>query len=78
MRLENGTGKPVLSWLQRDVTLNWLALGLLLAAWNAADDASPATPRPQPLQSYPYVTVRAITRAAAATDPWLRAGHRHK
>lgn len=58
------------SWLQRDVTLNWLALGLLLAAWNAADDTSIAPPRPQPLQSHPYVTVRAVARVAGGDNPW--------
>jgi hypothetical protein len=51
-------------WLQhREASLNWLALGLLLAAWNASDnDASPATrPRPQALRGYSYVSVRAAT-----------------
>jgi hypothetical protein len=49
-------------WLQhREASLNWLALGLLLAAWNASDnDTSPATrPRPQALRGYSYVSVRA-------------------
>lgn len=44
-------------------SLNWLALGLLLAAWNAVDDGS-AQPRPQQLRGYAYVSVRAATRAA--------------
>jgi hypothetical protein len=51
-------------WLQhREASLNWLALGLLLAAWNASDnDASRATrPRPQALRGYSYVSVRAAT-----------------
>jgi len=50
-------------WLQhRDASLNWLALGLLLAAWNASDDdASQARPRPQALRGYSYVSVRAAT-----------------
>jgi hypothetical protein len=28
--------------MRREATLNWLALGLLLAAWNASDRAAPA------------------------------------
>jgi hypothetical protein len=47
--------------LRREKTLNWLALGLLLAAWNAADDDHSA-PRPQHLRGYAYVSVRAATR----------------
>jgi hypothetical protein len=57
--------------LRREATLNWLALGLLLAAWNASDNRAPETDaaapvyrRPQPLRSYPYVTVRAANRFA--------------
>ena len=36
-------------WAQRrEASLNWLALGLLLAAWNSADnDASPTAPPPR-------------------------------
>lgn len=48
--------------LHREKSLNWLALGLLLAAWNAADDGHSA-PRPQHLRGYAYVSVRAATRA---------------
>jgi len=48
----------------REASLNWLALGLLLAAWNAADDGRPAQPRPEHLRAYAYVSVRAATRAA--------------
>jgi hypothetical protein len=49
-------------WSQRrEASLNWLALGLLLAAWNAADNG--ATPqakrRPESLRGYAYVSVRA-------------------
>jgi hypothetical protein len=45
---------------------NWLALGLLLAAWNAADDgAAPAArPRPDSLRNYAPVSVRAVQRCA--------------
>ena len=53
-------------WSQhRDTSLNWLAFGVLLAAWNAADDgtaASGSAPRrPQELRGYPTVSVRAAT-----------------
>ena len=35
-------GLPDQLWSQhREAALNWLAFGLLLAAWNAADDAEP-------------------------------------
>jgi hypothetical protein len=56
-------------WSQhREAALNWLAFGLLLAAWNAADDAQPATRRPQALRSYSQVSVRAVEMNLAA-DP---------
>jgi hypothetical protein len=48
-------------WLQhREASLNWLALGLLLAAWNASDNgaAKETRPRPQVLRAYPYISVR--------------------
>jgi len=54
--------------LRREATLNWLALGLLLAAWNASDNdasgnGSAATPRrPEALRGYSYVSVRAANR----------------
>jgi len=54
-------------WPQhREVSLNWLALGLLLAAWNASDDgpASQARRRPGALRGYAYVSVRAATHHA--------------
>jgi hypothetical protein len=52
--------------LRREATLNWLALGLLLAAWNASDnDASATTRRPEALRGYSYVSVRAATRMTA-------------
>jgi hypothetical protein len=57
---------------------NWLALGLLLAAWNAAnnDDLDPrrhpetsrdptALQRPDALRAYPCVSVRAAHRLQA-------------
>ena len=57
--------------MRRETTLNWLALGLLLAAWNAADrsaadqDASAGTRRrPEALRGYSYVSVRAASRVA--------------
>ncbi len=49
-------------WSQhREASLNWLALGLLLAAWNASDDEThvQAKPRPEALRGYSYVSVRA-------------------
>jgi len=49
---------------RREAALNWLALGLLLAAWNASDnDASTtAQPRPEALRGYQQVSVRAAGR----------------
>ena len=54
-------------WSQhREGSLNWLALGLLLAAWNAADDGGTQGPRrPDSLRGYTHVSVRAAQRAAA-------------
>lgn len=55
-------------WSQhREASLNWLALGLLLAAWNASDNdaAQSARRRPESLRGYSYVSVRAAQRAAA-------------
>ena len=57
--------EPRSLWIQRrEAALNWLALGLLLAAWNAADCNEPvgAAPRPQSLRGYSYVSVRAVHR----------------
>jgi hypothetical protein len=50
----------------REGSLNWLALGLLLAAWNAADDgaATLRARRPDSLRGYNQVSVRAAQRAA--------------
>jgi hypothetical protein len=46
--------------------LNWLALGLLLAAWNASnnDAGDSARRRPEVLRHYDYVSVRAMQRMA--------------
>jgi hypothetical protein len=66
-------GMPDQLWSQRrEAALNWLAFGLLLAAWNAADDAEPATRRPEALRGYSQVSVRAVERSTAmnlAADP---------
>ena len=53
---------------RREASLNWLAFGLLLAAWNASDDdvAANARLRPQALRGYSYVSVRAAQRVASA------------
>jgi hypothetical protein len=61
-------------WSQhREASLNWLALGMLLAAWNAADNGATrqAKPRPASLRGYAYVSVRA--QRSAATDRSTRA-----
>ena len=52
---------------RREAALNWLALGLLLAAWNATDNdaAASARPRPEALRGYTYVSVRAAQRVAS-------------
>jgi hypothetical protein len=61
------SGFPAEFWsLDREASLNWLALGLLLAAWNVADDRHSAPARPQHLRGYSYVSVRAATRTAIA------------
>src|SRR5579859_903215 len=52
-------------WAQhREASLNWLALGLLLAAWNASDNDTPAhlRRRPEALRGYAAVSVRAAHR----------------
>jgi|SRR5882724_11677012 len=52
-------------WAQRrEASLNWLALGLLLAAWNASDNDTPAQlrRRPEALRGYASVSVRAAYR----------------
>jgi len=70
--------EPRCFWFERHPTaLNWLALGVLLAAWNAVDnDASCATqpptiepgamqPRPVTLRGHTPVSVRALKRMTA-------------
>lgn len=56
-----------MSYTYRETALNWLALGLLLAAWNASDDSVPPAgkppQRPSALRGYTHVSVRAATRA---------------
>ncbi len=51
-------------WLRhREASLNWLALGLLLAAWNASDNDRETQPlrKPEALRGYSSVSVRATT-----------------
>jgi hypothetical protein len=57
---------------RREASLNWLALGLLLAAWNASDNDAATTDaganvrrRPEALRGYDYVSVRAANRVSA-------------
>jgi hypothetical protein len=56
-------------WSQRrEASLNWLALGVLLAAWNASDNGASTAPvsrRPQSLRGYSSVSVRAATLHSA-------------
>ena len=62
-------------WSQhREASLNWLALGMLLAAWNAADNApAPQTRRrPEELRGYAFISVRAANIHSAE----LRREHR--
>jgi len=56
-------GRSAAWWSERrEASLNWLALGILLAAWNASDDdSSRATRRPEALRRYTCVSVRAAT-----------------
>jgi len=51
-------------WSQRrEASLNWLAFGVLLAAWNASNnDTAPLRRRPEALRGYSYVSVRAVSR----------------
>ena len=57
-----------MSYTYREAVLNWLALGLLLAAWNASDDSVPvvAKPpvRPDALRNHLHISVRAATKVA--------------
>jgi hypothetical protein len=55
-------GRAETWWSQhREASLNWLALGLLLAAWNASDNgvSTEARERPESLRGYSRVSVRA-------------------
>jgi hypothetical protein len=54
-------------WSQhREASLNWLALGLLLAAWNGSDDDPVRLQgRPEALRRYSSVSVRAATLHSA-------------
>jgi hypothetical protein len=72
-------------WTQRrEASLNWLALGLLLAAWNASDDAQevpavqrPIAQRPTALRGYSSVSVRAATlHAEELRSDFLSKGHK--
>jgi hypothetical protein len=62
-------GSTLQFWAEhREASLNWLALGLLLAAWNASDN-DPATQvrrRPEALRGYSSVSVRAAHRTLSA------------
>ncbi len=52
---------------RREAALNWLALGVLLAAWNASENDAPhSMRRPHALRGYASVSVRA---AAIHLDP---------
>ena len=51
-------------WAQRrEASLNWLALGVLLAAWNTTDNGATTQGRrrPEALRGYSSVSVRAAT-----------------
>jgi hypothetical protein len=67
-------------WSQRrEASLNWLALGLLLAAWNASDDGQEvaALRRPTALRGYSSVSVRAATlHAEELRREFLSKGHK--
>jgi hypothetical protein len=68
---KSGCASPRGFWpQQREASLNWLALGLLLAAWNAADNNAGDTTgqprrRPESLRGYSSVSVRAAMRSDA-------------
>lgn len=62
--------KPRAFWMpRRETAFNWLALGLLLAAWNAADnDDVVSARRPEALRAYPFVSARALQRMQARSQ----------
>ena len=55
---------------RREASLNWLALGMLLAAWNASDNQpAPSAPRrPEALRGYAHVSARAANRLYATAQ----------
>jgi hypothetical protein len=57
-----------------EAALNWLALGLLLAAWNASnnDAATLVRRRPESLRGYSYVSVRAASLHSAELHSALK------
>jgi hypothetical protein len=62
-------------WAQhREASLNWLALGLLLAAWNASDNdaATQVRRRPEALRGYSSVSVRAAQRTLSTNSALSR------
>jgi hypothetical protein len=60
---------PGLWCSNREASLNWLALGLLLAAWNAtSEEVHHAPRRPDALRGYSYVSVRAAQRSAVSSS----------
>ena len=63
--------RPCAFWaLRREATLNWVALGMLLAAWNASDNEPGANSRrPEALRGYSQISVRAANRAGAVDLP---------
>jgi hypothetical protein len=62
--------RPQKFWAEnREASLNWLALGLLLAAWNAADGGETSSARrPDSLRGYSSVSVRAIQHSVGRFD----------
>jgi hypothetical protein len=61
---------PRTFWSQhREASLNWLALGMLLAAWNASDnEAAETAHRPDELRHHAFVSVRAAQRLAQSAE----------
>ncbi len=81
-RTARNSRAPGKLWSQhREASLNWLALGLLLAAWNAADDdAGETRPRP-PVAARLFVRVGARGDAqcgdrSVAARKFLSKGHK--
>ncbi|HEX3845936.1 MAG TPA: hypothetical protein VHV81_01035 [Steroidobacteraceae bacterium] len=60
-----GAGTAQAFWSQhREAALNWIALGMLLAAWNASDNDTSRVRRPEAFRGYASVSLRAAQRAA--------------